>query len=148
LIDGDDLDRRKFLDLFQRQFERPIDLSLDLQRECIGIDVERHVSQVIADEKCVVRRDDALIEDRERRLQLRRPAGQPDHRPLLRVFDQRPFAIVERQCHRIERERLDGIKAGRGAKCCQPGAFDDLASIEHGASSEACFVEAGHHRTQ
>ncbi len=96
LIDGDEFDRPELPDLLQRQFQRSIDLALDLQGEFIRIDIERHISQVIADEKSIVRRDRTVVEDGKGRLELRRPAGQADHRALLRIFHQRTFAVVER----------------------------------------------------
>src|ERR1700682_3028275 len=89
---------------------------------------------MIAHEKSVVRRDWTVVEDGKWRLQLRRPAGQADHRALLRIFHQRPFAVVERQCHGVERECLE-----RTETCCErrhPGALHHLSSVEH-AFSEA-----------
>jgi hypothetical protein len=135
LIDGHQFDRLELPDILQRQFQRTIDLALDLEGEFIRIDIERHAGQMIADEKGIVRRDRAVIEDRKWHLKLRRPAGQADHRPLLRIFHQRPFAVVERHRHRIERER-----PGRTETCCkcgQSGTRHHLSSIEHRASSEA-----------
>ena len=95
LIDGDEFNRGKPSYVLQRQFQRTIDLALDLEREFIRIDVERHIRQMVADEKSIVRRNRAIVEDGKWRLQLRRPAGQADHRALLRIFHQRPFAVVE-----------------------------------------------------
>src|SRR6185437_2091886 len=94
LVDGDDLDCRHPADIGQRQFCRPVDLTLDLDREFVGIDIERQTGEMIAYEKRIVRGDHTLVEYRERGFQLRRPAGNADHRPLLRVFDDRPLAIV------------------------------------------------------
>src|SRR6266481_5076725 len=105
LIDGDELDRGKLPYFLQRQLDWAVDFALDLQRELIRIDVERHIRQMIADEKSVVRRNRAVIENRKWRLELRRPAGQADHRALLGIFHQRPFAVVDGQGHGVERER-------------------------------------------
>jgi hypothetical protein len=52
---------------------------------------------MIADKERVVRRDDAFIVNRERRFELRRTAGLPDHQALLRIFHQRSLAIIEWQ---------------------------------------------------
>jgi hypothetical protein len=109
-------------------------------------DVERHVRQMIADEKGVVRRDRSVVEDVERGLELRRPAGQADHRTLLRILHQRPFAVVERQCQVIERKGFRRSNAGRKRR--EAGAFHQLSSVEHQASSEASFVKTGLHRTE
>ena len=56
---------------------------------------ERNVGKVIADEERIVRRDDALVENRERRLELRRTRRHLNERPLLRIFHKRPLAISE-----------------------------------------------------
>ena len=77
--------------------------------------LERDVGEVIAHEEGVVRRDDAFVEDGERRFQLGRPARQPDHGTLLRIFDEWPLAVLERQGDRIERQRAEGAE-------CRPGA--------------------------
>ena len=90
-----------FSDSFSGLSTLPLISSVNLS----GIDVVGHVGEMVADEERVVRRDRAVVEDRERGLELRRPLGQADHRALLRVSHQRPFAIVERQRHGIERER-------------------------------------------
>src|SRR6266851_312371 len=90
---------------------------------------------MIADEKGIVRRNGAIVEDGKWRLELRRPAGLADHRPLLRIFHQRPFAVVEGQRHCVERER-----PRRTETCCErrhSSALHDLSSVEHSAFSEA-----------
>ena len=69
-----------------------------------AIDIERQAGEMVAHEKRIVRGDRALVEYRERGFELRRPAGKSDHRPLLRVFDDRPLAIVERQRHALRRK--------------------------------------------
>ena len=118
-------------------------LPFTVDREFVGIDVERHAGKMIAHEERVVRRDRAVVEDRERRLQLGRAAGQPDHQALLRIFHQGPLAIVERQGHHIERECSAGSKARRDRG--KAGALHQLSSIEHGFPQKV-FRLAGRHR--
>jgi len=134
LIDRDELDRGKLLDFLQRQLERTIDLALDLQREFIRVDVERYIRQMIANEKSIVRRNYAVVENGKRRLELRRPAGQADHRTLLRILHQRPFAVIEGQRDAVERERRGRTEA----RCqrCHAGALHHFPSVDHCACSE------------
>ena len=87
-------DAEFFSEILSKHLEKAGNLNT-LHYPVVGIDIERHIRQMIAHEKRIVRRDRAVIEDGKRRLQLRRPAGQADHRPLLRISYQRPFAIVE-----------------------------------------------------
>src|SRR6516162_3994116 len=92
---------------------------------------------MIAYEKGVVRRDRALVEDAERRLQLRGTTGLTDHGALLRVIHQRSLAIVERQCHGFERER-----SCRSETRCQrghAGALHQLPPVEHFETSSQAF---------
>src|SRR5437899_7243551 len=92
---------------------------------------------MIADEKSTVRRNRAIVEDGKWRFELRRPAGLADHRQLLRIFHQRPFAVVEGQRYRVERER-----SRRPETCCKrrhSSALHDLPSVEHSAFSQACL---------
>ena len=105
-----DLDGVKLLELLQRELHGFVDLALDFDGERVGIDIERYAGEVIAHEEGVIRRDDAFVEYRERRLELRRPAGEPDHRALLRIFDQRPLAVFERHRHGVERQRSEGAE--------------------------------------
>ena len=51
---------------------------------------------MIPHEKRVVGRQQAFVEDRHRRFQLRRTGRQADQRALLRVLHQRPAAVGER----------------------------------------------------
>ncbi|MGY3105636.1 hypothetical protein ACVWW7_002263 [Bradyrhizobium sp. LM6.9] len=95
-----------FLMSFSDSLRRLVDLALDLERELVGVEIVGQVGKVIAHEERVVRRDRAIVEHRERRLELRRPGGQADHRPLLRIFHQRPFAIGEGQGDGVECQRL------------------------------------------
>jgi hypothetical protein len=128
------------LELGELELQRLVDLALDLDRPGVGIDVpERDVGEVIAHEERVVRGDGAVVEDRERGFELRRPLRQADHRALLRVSHQRPLAIVERQRHGIERVRAMRTQT-RGQRR-HAGALQQLSSIEHRASSEAFSVE-------
>src|SRR5882757_2469274 len=109
------------------------DLALDLQRELVGIEVERKISQMIADVKSIVRRNRAVVEDGKWRLELRRPAGLADQQPLLWIFHQRPFAVVEGQGHGVERERPDRTETGCERR--DTGALHHLSSVEH-----RCFL--------
>ena len=138
LIDGDELGRLQLADILQRQGQRLVDLALYLQRELVGVDVERDAGEVIAHEERVVRRDRAIVEDGEGRLELRRPTGQADHRPLLRIGHDGPFAIVERQRQRVgERARRGKSRGQRG----HTGALHQFSSVDHMASSEASWSE-------
>ena len=74
------------------------------------------------------------------------PAGQADHRALLRVFHQRPFAIVERQRHGIERERLDGTEPASPSAAI-PARFI-ISRLSSMGFLRSFFVETGRHRTQ
>src|SRR5436305_1927805 len=56
---------------------------------------------MVAHEESIIRRDDALVEDRERRLELRRTRRHLNERPLLRIFHERALAVAEWQ--------LDGV---------------------------------------
>ncbi len=62
-IDGNEFDRGKRFYFLQGQLEGTIDLALDLQREFIRIYVEGYICQMIADEKSIVRRNRAVVED-------------------------------------------------------------------------------------
>jgi len=104
LVDRDEFDRRQLPDLPQRQLELAIDLALDCKHKLIRIEIVGNVGEVVADEKGVVRRDRAFIENRERRLKLRRAAGQADHRPLLRISHERALAVIEWQRHGFDCE--------------------------------------------
>jgi hypothetical protein len=95
LIDRDQFDRGQLADVLQGEAERTIDLALDRQREFVRIDGVGDAGQMIAHEKSIIRCDRAVVEHGEWRLELRRPAGQADHRAFLRIFYQRPFAVVE-----------------------------------------------------
>ncbi len=107
LVDGNELHRGKLSQFLQRQRQRTVDLAFDRKAKLVGINIERQIRQMIADEKSVVRRDRAVVEDRERRFELRRTAGEADHRALLRIFYQRAFAVVEGKRHGVERESPD-----------------------------------------
>jgi hypothetical protein len=88
---------------------------LDLDGEFVGIDLERNVGQMIAHEERIIRRDDVLIEHRKRRFQLWGALCESDHRTLLRIFDNGPLAVFERQCHRIRREARNRRPADHAA---------------------------------
>ena len=110
LVHSHELHGVKLLELLQRELHGFVDLALDLDGERVGIDIERYAGEVIAHEEGVIRRDGAFVEYRERRLELGRPAGEPDHRALLRIFDQRPLAVFERHRHGVERQRSEGAE--------------------------------------
>jgi len=135
-----------FLISLSDSFQRAIDLALDLEGELVWIDVERDAGEVIAHEERVVRRDRPVVENAERRLDLRRPAGQADHRTLLRVFHQRPFAVVERQRHGVLRQCAYRIETGGDGR--EAGALHQLSSVEHFLDFlRSVVVTAGLHRT-
>ena len=123
-------------------FVRLVDLALDLDGERVGIDVERDAGEVIAHEERVIRRDGAFVEHRERRLELGRTAGQPDHRALLRILDERPLAVLERHGHRIERQCLRCAECRPRAKRPDAGAcpLDEFSSVEHGRSPDGVHL--------
>jgi hypothetical protein len=105
LVDRDDLHRGHLAQVVQRQFERRVDDARYPQPVGARIDRGRDAAPVIAHEECVVRRDRPLAEDGERRLQLRRPAGQQQHRPLLREGDQLALAVLEAELDQLRRRR-------------------------------------------
>jgi hypothetical protein len=134
LVHRHGLDRVELFEILQREFRGLVDLALDLDGERVGIDVERDAGEVIAHEERVIRRDGAFVEHRERRLELGRTAGQPDHRALLRILDERPLAVLKRHGHRIEGQRAEGAECRPGAERKNAGAcsFDKVSSVEHG----------------
>jgi hypothetical protein len=138
LVHRHGLDRVELFEFLQREFRGLVDLALDLDRERVGIDVERDAGEVIAHEERVIRRDGAFVEHRERRLELGRTAGQPDHRALLRILDERPLAVLERHGHRIERQCLCCAECRPRAKRPDAGAcpLDEFSSVEHGRSPD------------
>src|ERR1700682_6298043 len=87
---------------------------------------------MVADEKGVVRRDDILIEDREWRFQLWRSARQADHRTLLRIFDERPLPVVERQRRRgCECAQRGGCHSGTERRNGGTGMLYEAAPVDH-----------------
>lgn len=62
LIDRDKLVRGHLLDVGERQLHRLVDLTLDIDRELVRIDIERHVGEMVTHEEGIVRRDDVLVE--------------------------------------------------------------------------------------
>src|SRR5882672_5499142 len=87
---------------------------------------------MVADEKGVVRRDDILIEDREWRFQLWRSARQADHRTLLRIFDERPLPVVERQRRRgCECAQGGGCHSGTERRNGGTGMLYEAAPVDH-----------------
>jgi hypothetical protein len=131
LVDRDDLGRRHRPELGERQRQRLCDLAADLEPEAVRIDLLRDAGEVVADEERVAGRDRSLVEHAERRLELRRALGEPDHRPLLRVLDQRPLAVRERQGRRLgprpPAEQLAGGERGGEASC----TGHEVTPVEH-----------------
>ena len=80
----------------------------------VGIDGSREAGVVVAHEERVVGRDDAVVEDRERRLELRRTGRQDDQRTLLGEGDELAAAVGKRLLELLsegaasEAERRDG----------------------------------------
>ena len=105
-----------FLQIFQRERKLMLHQSLHLQPVRGGIDAQGNAREVIADKEGIVWRDDTLVENGERRLQLWRPGGQQDHRALLRILCQHALTVLKRELHRFAlRIRRDG-RRGHGAE--------------------------------
>ena len=143
LIDSDQFDLGHRLEVGERKLQRTVDLALDLQRERIGIDRQRNVGKVVAHEKCVIRRDDALVEHREWRLELRRPRRQPKQLALLRVLHERPFAVGERQRRGLLRQSLRLSRKG-AADERRRAALNKPPSIQHEPLAPQQFRRAKH----
>src|ERR1700738_4560286 len=91
---------------------------------------------MVANEKGVVRRDDIRIEDREWRFQLRRSARQAYHRTLLRILDERPCPVLERQrCRGRKCTQRGGCHSGTERRNGRPGMFYEAPSVDHRISS-------------
>jgi hypothetical protein len=67
---------------------------------------------MIANEEGVIGRENAVIEDGKRCLQLRRSSGEAEQRPFLRVRHQRALAILEGQAGRISFGCKSGTRRG------------------------------------
>ncbi|MNF94527.1 hypothetical protein D3C84_772390 [compost metagenome] len=93
LIDGHHFYRcGKGLELGKGKRQRRVDRALDRQAVAVRIDAGREIGQVVTHEKGVIGRDRPFVEDRERRLQMRRPSGHQGQRAFLRVLHQRSWA--------------------------------------------------------
>ncbi|MNF83623.1 hypothetical protein D3C84_659480 [compost metagenome] len=89
LIDGHHLHRLgKRLEFGKGKRQRRVDQALDRQAVAVRIDAGRKIGQVVTHEKRVIGRDGPFIEDRERRLQVRRARGHQGQRAFLRVLHQ------------------------------------------------------------
>src|SRR5437016_3616256 len=66
---------------------------------------------MIANEEGVIRRDDVLIKNGERRFQLRRASREANERTFLRIFYKRALAMFERQRDGLIGEKFCGGRA-------------------------------------
>ena len=128
LIDRDNLDGLEAgLEVGERKGAGLIDLAADLEAERIRIDRLRQAGEMVTDKKGVVRGQNALVEDAERRLKTRRPGGQPDQRPLARIGDERALAIPDRERDRLVRR--GGEKAPPKAYGTDAGSQQSLQGV-------------------
>jgi hypothetical protein len=104
LIDSHELHRRHLLDVGKRQLCGFIQLPLDLDRELVGINVQRHVAQMITHENASFGVMTFSLNTSNGVSSCWRAAREPDHQTLLRIFDDGSLAVFERHCHRIRRE--------------------------------------------
>ena len=124
LVDRNDLDRGQPLDVGEAELQGLLDLALDLDGVGVGIDLGRDAGKMVTHEEGVVGCDDAVVEHRERRLELRRPAGQPDHRPLLRIGDQGALAVAEWHRHSLGQRAKRRERRGRAQRGKQSSSVD------------------------
>jgi hypothetical protein len=98
LVDRDNLaDGKIAAQTFERQLQRGFHMSTNRQAKGPRVDLGRQAGEMIAHEKRVIGREQSVVEHAERGFQLRRAAGQQDHRPLLRKLHQASFAIGKGQ---------------------------------------------------
>src|ERR1019366_7588092 len=120
LVDGHRLNLLELrLQLGQTQLERLARAAAaNLDDVGVRVDRSRNAGIVIADEEGVVRRQEPVIEDIERCLELRRARGDDDQRPLLREGHDAPFAPGEWLLeHRLgHRRAAEGAEAGSGTE--------------------------------
>ncbi len=119
LVDGDEFDRLELrAQVGHRQVERLArGVAADLDHVLVGVDRRRDAGVVIADEERVVGRDQAVVEDLERRLELGRPRGQHDQRALLGEGDEIAMPVGHRQIQAgslRDRRAAESTKAGGG----------------------------------
>ena len=81
---------------------------MDLQAELVDVHDRGQVRQVIPDEESVDGREHAFIEDVEGRLELWRASREPDEGAFLRIFNEGPLAVVERQRDHFFRQSSPG----------------------------------------
>ena len=118
LVDRDHLDRLELrAQLGHRQLERLARrVAADLDDVLVAVDRGRDAGVVIAHEERVVGRDEAVVEDLERRLELRRTRGQHDQRPLLGVGHQVAPAVDHRQIESLPPGRRPSGSARPGRR--------------------------------
>ncbi len=95
---------------------------------------------MIADEERVVGRDEAVVEDLERRLELRRPRRQHDQRTLLGEGDQPSMAVRDGQVDaRVLRARraTERAQADRGGDAGAAGDDEPAAQAVAGSVRHA-----------
>ena len=92
---------------------------------------------MVANKKSVIGRQDTVVENLKGRLQLRRPSGQADQRPFLRVFDQGSFAILEGQSN----QGFGGSRQRRPTRG-KPGAVPEKPATRDGENG-LCFEVHG-----
>ena len=113
---------------------------------CVAVDGRRNAGVVVPNEEGIVRRDQPVVEDLERRLELRRARGEHDHRSLFREDRHVAFAVDDRQVD--GRGLREGGPAERGKtrggqRACATGdepATQATDAVCHGASSEIVGV--------
>ena len=86
LIDGSHFCARKRQDVLERKGQAPVDMPAHGQTEFVDVDLCRDTRPVPPPKNLIVRREDALVENLERRFQQRRPRPLQDHGGLLGEF--------------------------------------------------------------
>jgi hypothetical protein len=80
-----------------------------------------------------VRRDRALVENAERRFELRGARGKPDQRPFLRIGDEFALAVFKGQRHAIFRRHQSAQRSAQHhARRQDAGRAQEFPSIEFG----------------
>ena len=122
LIDGDDLCLRHRLEFGERERQRLVDMTLDLDAEGIRVDLGGNVGEMVAHEERIVLGDHALVEHRKRCFELRRAGGHLQQRALAGIGNERALAVAEGEVH-LARERHERPVERQGARAQQ-----DIAS--------------------
>src|SRR5437879_1298013 len=112
--------------------------AFDRQPERFGINGGWHLRKVIADKKCVVGREQPIIEHGERGLKLRWAGGDENERTFLREVRQRALAVHEGKrnclCSPSQTSSSDASKSDGGSRKKFPSpqqAAARLTSLRH-----------------